>query len=89
MARHDTDAASGSLRLTLRPDQLTWLAEAGGAQSPPLDAAAMLGTLVDEAMQRVDDDTQRRAERAEIYAVTGYREHHPDYPDVPPGLSDV
>ena len=68
--------------------QLQWLAEQGAAQQPTLDAGAMLVRLVEHARATHEADTDRRAHQLEVYRVSGYPEHHPDYPNLPAGTSN-
>jgi hypothetical protein len=80
---------TGDIRAVLSGVQLAWLSKAAAEQAPPLSAGTMLGRLVDQAIADSDAATRRRAEQLEIYRASGYREHHPDYPDLPRGLTDV
>jgi hypothetical protein len=76
---------------SLAPDQVVslserharWIAARARAQSPPISAAMMLETLLDEAISREQARERKRAERLEVYQASGYPEHHPDYPDLP------
>lgn len=69
--------------------QLSWLGQVAAGQTPPLSTGTMLGRLVDRAIADSQAAKRRRAEQLEIYRASGYTEHHPDYPDLPRGLSDV
>ena len=77
------------LSVVLNDPQLRWLTARAAEQEPALSAGTMLGRLVDEAMVEQREESRRREERLEVYRASGYPEHHPDYPDLPRGLSDV
>ncbi len=65
-----------------------WIEQRAAEHVPPLSASAMLGQLIDAAMVRHGERTQRRAWQLEVYEASGYPEHHPDYPG-PRGSHDV
>lgn len=69
--------------------QLAWLGQLAAAQDPPLSTNEMLARIVDQAIVEGQAEARRRVEQLEIYRASGYAEHHPDYPGLPRGLSDV
>jgi hypothetical protein len=82
------DDAEGLSRV-LSEAQLDWVRRIAAAQTPPLSATGMLRVLVDEAVERHGEMARRREDQLEIYRASGYSEHHPDYPRLPRGSTDV
>ncbi len=56
------------------------LREVAGEEVPPLSTSQAVGRLVDQAAATRRRAADRRAAQLEIYAASGYAEHHPDYP---------
>ncbi len=76
-------------RLALGDEHLHWIKRLANAEAPPVSESTMLARLIDEAIVRRREIARRRARQLEVYEASGYSEHHPDYPDLPQGLSDV
>jgi hypothetical protein len=69
--------------------QRDWLVEAGDREQPRVDPSGMLTRLVERAMNEGAREAHRRDHQLEVYRASGYAEHHPDYPNLPEGLSDA
>jgi hypothetical protein len=85
---HVRSAGTHELVVRLNGAQLEWLEKLGADQQPTLDASAMLTRLVEHAVAADEADQDKRAHQLEVYRVSGYPEHHPDYPNVPTGTSN-
>jgi hypothetical protein len=82
---HEQTAGTHELVVGLNSAQLEWLSMQGAGQQPPLDATGMLTRLVERALTASEADADRRAHQLEVYRVSGWPEHHPDYPNLPAG----
>jgi hypothetical protein len=82
---HEQTAGTHEVVVGLNSAQLEWLEKQGAGQQPPLDATAMLTRLVECALTASEADADRRAHQLEVYRVSGWPEHHPDYPNLPAG----
>jgi hypothetical protein len=85
---HSQSACTHELVVHLNGAQLEWLEKQAAGQEPTLDASAMLTRLVEHAVAASEVDHDKRAHQLEVYRVSGYPEHHPDYPNVPRGTSN-
>jgi hypothetical protein len=84
-----TVATTLEVTLVLTDAQYFWLREAAGKETPLLSTSQTVGRLVDRAIAADRRAATRRASQLEVYAASGYAEHHPDYPGRPADPSDV
>ena len=84
-----TVATTLEVTLVLTDAQYFWLREAAGKETPLLSTSQTVGRLVDRAIAADRRAATHRAAQLEVYAASGYAEHHPDYPVRPADPSDV
>ena len=77
----DRPTRGGSVDVHLDDAERNWLVRAGARELPPLGPSGMLKRLLERAMADADREAGRRAYQLEVYRVSGYAEHHPDYPN--------
>ena len=77
------------VKVVLSDAQYLWLRGSAADDTPPASTSRALGRLIDQAIAEERNQATRRAAQLEVYAASGYAEHHPDYPDRLSDPSDV
>jgi hypothetical protein len=84
MSDEEIDTGGGRrLTVTLTKPQVQWLTSSASAATPRLLPAERLVQILDEAIAASRIEERTRAHQLAIYTVSGYPEHHPDYPHTP------